>query len=229
MPKREIVYPVFLECCSHCDDVFWEGIFEDLAYGKAPYGTYISKGFLCCSYKGKEFNYKIERKDSKLLYDDIYKLLANKLGILSQKEKKQKSIVFHELERSLKENRQEWSAIRRKNVRDTMYERYAIDMKNKHGLTMSQCKYLLAVLMIGITFKTITAKDIDYSNDRIEKVNGINFKDGEIVLEHPLCHMNDSFSSESVFEEDYEVEEVAKTLSENWHRYLKTLDTDHAI
>ena len=60
--KREIVYPIFLECCQFTDDKFWENVFEDLAYGKTPYGTYISKDFLCCSYKKKEFSYKIEKK-----------------------------------------------------------------------------------------------------------------------------------------------------------------------
>jgi hypothetical protein len=65
--KREIVYPVFLECCQYADDIFWENVFEDLAYGKPPYGTYISKGFLCCSFKNKEFSYKIERKDCKIV------------------------------------------------------------------------------------------------------------------------------------------------------------------
>jgi hypothetical protein len=47
--KREIAYPVFLEACQYTEDAYWENIFEELAYGKAPYGTYISKDFLCCS------------------------------------------------------------------------------------------------------------------------------------------------------------------------------------
>ena len=85
--KREIIYPIFLECCQFADDIFWETIFEDLAYGRAPSGTYISKDFLNCSYKNKEFSYKIERKDPENIYNDIYKLLTEKLGILSQKEK----------------------------------------------------------------------------------------------------------------------------------------------
>ena len=75
--KKEIIYPVFLECCQFTIDSFWENIFEDLAYGKTPYGTYINKDFLCCSYKDKEFSYKIERKDSEKLYKDIYNLLVN--------------------------------------------------------------------------------------------------------------------------------------------------------
>ena len=80
--KRDIIYPVFLECCKYANDSFWENIFEDLAYGKTPYGTYINKNFLCCSYKNKEFSYKIERKDSYQLYNDIYNLLTNLISLV---------------------------------------------------------------------------------------------------------------------------------------------------
>lgn len=92
--KKEIVYPIFLECCQYTNDIFWENIFEDLAYGKTPYGTYISKDFLCCNYKDKEFSYKIEKKNSEQLYEDIYLLLAKKLGLLSQRDKLKKKNRF---------------------------------------------------------------------------------------------------------------------------------------
>lgn len=166
MPKKhEIIYPVFLECCQYAEDTFWESIFEDLAYSRTPYGTYISKGFLACSYKGKEFSYKIERKDPEILYNDIIKLLTEKLGILSQKEKIKKRLVFDQFEKSIKQSRQEWASIRKKNVKDTLYEKYVIEMKRKHSLSIKQCKYLLSMIMISIMFKSITSKDIEYKGD----------------------------------------------------------------
>ena len=63
--KKEIIYPIFLECCQYTTDIFWENVFEDLSYGKTPYGTYITKDFLCCNYKEKEFSYKIEKNNQK--------------------------------------------------------------------------------------------------------------------------------------------------------------------
>jgi hypothetical protein len=63
--KKEIIYPIFLECCQYADDTFWENIFEDLAYGKSPYGTYISKDFLCCGYKKKSLVTKLRKKTQK--------------------------------------------------------------------------------------------------------------------------------------------------------------------
>src|SRR3990167_6486747 len=187
--KKEIVYPVFLECCQYASDAFWESVFEDLAYGKAPYGTYISKNFLCCSYKNKEFSYKIERKEPKILYDDVYKLLTEKLGILSHKEKAQKKLVFHELEKNIKESRQDWASIRRKNIKDVMYEKYVIDMKEKYSLNIKQCKNLLSII-----FKTITSKDITYSDNKIQDIHGIDFSQGKIILRRPMCSQGTLFS-----------------------------------
>jgi hypothetical protein len=217
--KKEILYPVFLECCQFADDVFWEGIFEELAYGKAPYGTYISKGFICCSYKNKEFSYKIERKDPKILYDDIYKLLTEKLGILSHKEKAQKRLDFHELEKNIKQSRQDWASIRRKNIKDTMYEKYVIDMKRKYSLSVKQCKYLLSIILLSIMFKTITSKDIVYKDDKIQNIAGVEFVQGKVIVKRPLCIPN----SEVIAETPELDENTMKTMAENWQRYLKTL------
>ena len=114
--RKEIIYPIFLECCQYADDTFWENIFEDLAYGKAPYGTYISKDFLCCNYKKKEFNYKIENKEASKMFDEVYNLLTKKLGLLSQKEKVKKRKAFIDAEESIKESRKNWSDIRKKNT-----------------------------------------------------------------------------------------------------------------
>jgi len=213
--KREIVYPFFLECCQYADDAFWESIFEDLTYGKAPYGTYINKGFLCCGYKNKEFSYKLERKDAKILYDELYGLLAGKLGIISHKEKVRKRIVFNELEKNIRESRQEWANIRRKNIKDTMYEKYVVEMKKKHNLTLKQSKYLLAVILVSVMFKTITSKDVTYKDDRIVNIAGIEFSRGKILLKRPLC-TGDTISLEGASDEQ-------RLMSSHWEKYVKTL------
>lgn len=217
MPKKhEIVYPIFLECCQYSEDAFWENIFEDLAYGKPPYGTYISKGFLTCSYKTKEFTYKIERKDPKILHDDIMELLSKKLGVLSQKEKVKKRLAFNKVEKDIKTSRQDWGSIRKKNVRDTLYEKYVIEMKHKHKLNIKQCKYLLSIIIISIMFKTISTKDIEYEDDRIRNIKGIEFEDGEVILKRPLCSLS------SVIAETPDIGE-GKKMSENWGKYLKQI------
>jgi len=215
--KHEIIYPVFLECCQYADDVFWQGIFEELAYGIPPYGTYINKGFLTCSYKGKEFSYKIERKNPEILYTDITKLLTEKLGILSQKEKVTKRLAFERLEKNIKDSRHDWASIRKKNIKDTLLEKYVIEMKRKHSLSIKQCKYLLSIIIISIMFKTITSKDIEYDEDRITNINGIEFVKSRVVLKRNLCSLEPLTEPLEVSEEP----ETRKKMSDSWEKHLK--------
>ena len=153
------------------------------------------------------------------MYDDIYKLLTEKLGILSHKEKARKRLDFHELEKNIKDSRQDWSSIRRKNIKDIMYEKYVIDMKHKHSLSIKQCKYLLSIILISIMFKTITSKDITYKDDKIQNIAGLEFVKGKGILKRPLCSQDSENITDSPELDDFEM----KTMLENWERYLKTL------
>lgn len=212
---KDIVYPVFLECCQFATDTFWENIFEDLAYGKTPYGTYITKDFICCSYKDKEFNYKIERKDSELIYKEVSSLLVNKLGLLSQKEKVRKRLDFHNMEEQIMESRRTWGNIRKKNVKDLLIETYVIDMKNKHSLSMKQARYLLSIIFIATVFKVISAKDIHYSDGKIHAIDGIDFDNNKVILERNVYSSEVSFAPQIVLDK--------KLMSDNWIKYVDAL------
>lgn len=214
--NKEIIYPIFLECYQYCPDGFWENIFEDLAYGKTPYGTYISKDFLCCNYKDKEFSYKIERnKQSKLLYEEVYELLAKKLGLLSEQDKLKKRTEFYNVEENIKASRKDWSSIRKKNVKDLLIENYVIDMKNKHKLSIKQAKYLLSIIFIAIVFKVINTKDIEYSDGKIHNIKGIDFERKNIIMRKNIYDIEVSFAPSIVIDK--------KLMSDNWEKYLTTL------
>ena len=171
-------------------------------------------------YKNKEFSYKLERKDPQILYNDIYNLLTEKLGILSQKEKAEKKIIFYELEKKIKESRQDWAAIRRKNIKDTMYEKYVLDMKEQYSLSTPQCKFLLSAIVICIMFKTILSKDVIYNGTKIERIDGINFKQGEIILERPLCGKHFDDANLALY---YTQEKITKRMADNWEKYISCL------
>ena len=100
MYMKKIVYPIFLECCQYTNNIFWENIFENLAYGKAPYGTYIPKKFLCCGYK---------QKDSETVYKEVFSLLSNRLGTFAQQVKD-----FTNIENDIKNSRKNWHGIKKK-------------------------------------------------------------------------------------------------------------------
>jgi len=211
--KKEIVYPIFLECCQYANDNYWENVFEDLAYGKAPYGTYISKGFLCCSYKKKDFSYKIERKNSKEIYDEVYNLLSNKLGLLSQEDKIKKHKVFIDIENSLSDGRKTLNDIRKKNIKELLIELYVTKMKNKYSLTIKQSRYLLSIIYVGLVFKVLTSKDINYSNGEIDSIKGIEFTKRNVIVKKDLYNLDTNFTTNIIFDK--------KLLSDNWDKYIK--------
>ena len=210
--RKEIIYPVFLECCKFATDTFWKNIFEDLSYGKTPYGTYISKDFLCCSYKEKRFSYKIERKNAKILYNDIYNLLTKKLGILSHKEKIKKRLNFHKTEAQIKEYRQKWTNIRKKNIKDILIEKYVVDSTKKYSLSIKKAQKLLSLIILAIVFKVITTKDIHYSNSRIQHIDGIELSPGNFKITRNIYNTDIGTITEDVSN--------TKSMKSHWEKYL---------
>lgn len=213
--KKEIVYPIFLECCEFIEDTFWKNVFEDLSYGKCPYGTYITKDFLCCNYKNKEFSYKIENKNSKELYTDVYLLFVKKLGLMSYKDKIEKKINFDNIQIEIKESRKNWANIRKKNMKDLLIENYVINMKHKYFLTVKQSQELLSAIFIGMVFKVINVKDIDYDNGVIKNISGINFKKKQIIYERDIYNFDTAISRYILIEK--------KLMSDSWYKYIETL------
>lgn len=214
--KKEILYPVFLECVQCSEDTFWKNTFEDLAYGKPPYGTYISKNFLTCGYKDKEFSYKIERKNPDILYKDIYKLLTKRLGILSNKEKIRKKVEFYKYERQLKNSRYTWKSIMKKNIKDVLIERYVLKKKKEFNLSSKQSKFLLSLIIISMIFKAITNSDIEYSNGEITNINGIKFTDKHIVIKRNIYKNNICITEEN--------DNKKKYMIDYWPKFLKNLN-----
>ena len=213
--KKEILYPIFLECLQFTSDFFWENIFEDLAYGKTPYGTYINKDFLCCNYKDKEFSYKIEKKDPEILYNDILILLGKKLGILSSRDKNNKQIDFQNIENELKECRKKWSSIRKKNIKDLLIERYVLNMKERYLLSFKQAQELLSHIFIGLVFKVISVKDIKYKDGVITSIDGISFENKKINIEKNIYDNEIEFRKCVIIEKN--------EMSENWSKYITNL------
>lgn len=217
LKKNVIIYPIFIECSEYSDDIFWKNIFNDLAYGKCPYGTYFSKDYLCCSYKKKEFSYKIEGNDAKCMYDDIYKLLNGKLNICSPNELIYKQQIFEDVEDNIKDKRSKWSSIKKKAIKDLIIEMYVKNMKKNNNLTYKQVEYLLSIIRTGFIFKIITADDIIYKNGNIISINGISFKNNKIVIDQDIYNFKVNHTSNINIEK--------KLMSDNWEKYLLKKNT----
>jgi hypothetical protein len=174
--KRDVIYPIFLKCLSYAQDEFWKETFQEMSYGNCYQGSYISKGFLCSSVKGKEFNYKFIDKDHEKIYNDITKLLKEKLNIMS---KNDRQLLLQEINNADKElvklREMEWGEIKKKSFRDILFQNFVINAKNKYELKDYQVKCLYNVINLGIILKSIKNSDILYTNGEIVEIKGINF------------------------------------------------------
>lgn len=212
MPQRVLLYPFLLECCQYSSDSFWKHIFEDLAYGKSPYGVYIYKDCLTCNFKGKEFSYKLEKKDPQTLYEEIHDLLNQRVGILSELERSRKRDTFNRLEKENVINKHSWTSIKHKSIRDMLLEKYVIKVKTEHNLTMTHAKKLLSVIFVGLLFKVITHRDIVFEEGEIQDIYGVD-------IDH-LCLDTDRMNLPSRV--PLEPTPCGLMLGE-WEKYLDTL------
>ena len=188
MSVKEIIYPHFLHCCQETEDHYWKYIFEDLSYGRAPYGVYFTKGFMCCGFKGKEFSYRVDPNiPVPQLFREVKTILKGKLGIqsssdiLSSREKFEKTserLALHECS--------DWNLIKKKEVRCLLLENFIIS-QSKSANRMLQ-KKLLSSLMLAIQLKIINNEDIIIHRGNVveiqkwEKIKKLHLKDWDFNI-----------------------------------------------
>ena len=175
---KDIKYPIFLKLSSKMDDNFWRFIYEDLAYGKVPYGLYIQDNYLCCYIKNKEFSYKITNNSDSL--DELHSLLRKRAGILSEKDR------IHTRENLYNQKITEMHSINKKNYRDNLIQNYVICQGKKNNIKLDILKNLLMFLNNAFLFKVISLNDITFDNQSIESIKGILFRKNKIIIKYNL-------------------------------------------
>lgn len=178
MIKKEILHPIFLECCSSVENIssFWKEVFQDLTYGICPYGCFINKGYLLCNTKGKNFIYKIEKKNPLVVFKEVCKLFYDKLGINDTIDDKKKT-----KNQTPTEEFNKWSKIKKKNQKDSLIMNFLLSMKNTHKITIGKIKKLKTNIHIGLMFKTILPDNITIKNNQITSIKNIEFKQSDII------------------------------------------------
>lgn len=71
------------------------------------------------------------------------------------------------------------------------------------------------LIFVATIFKVINIKDIDYEDGVIKNINGISFKDKEIILDR------DIYTNETPFRKVVIVDK--KLMSDNWSKYLTNI------
>lgn len=182
----KILYPVFLKISSKMTDNFWRYIYEDLAYGKTPFGLYIQDNYLCCYIKSKEFSFKITDSTEESL-DELHLLLKKRAGILSDKDKIENKDTL------LNENIQQTKTIQKKSYRENLIQNYIISQGRKYTISMENLKKILMFLQNAFLFKVLSLSDLDIKEDKIHSIKGIVFKKNKIIIEHDLFSNIHSF------------------------------------
>ena len=98
MTRNDILYPVFLHCCRLSLNKFWEKIFEDLAYGLTPYGSYIKNDALHCRTKNGTASVIIDKNDIQNTHNGVYNMFTTHLNIMSPIERIQTQNEFDKIE-----------------------------------------------------------------------------------------------------------------------------------
>ena len=213
MRNKEIKNHVFLECLQHTDNKFWQSLFEELAYGVTPHGTYFCGDLFCCKFKNKSFTYNYTEKDSLTLFNEISELLKNKLNIFSEIERKNiKLNVKNSLENQLNKS---WSSIKKKNLKELLIKIFISNMKNKHNLSEQQAKDAYLYINLAIIFKTITPDDIVYDGENVVSIKGMEFKEGEVIFNKDI----ESIIDTEIDEYDFVVDKT--NVSDDWDKFIK--------
>ena len=182
--KREVVYPIFLNCLPFIDDLFWKETFEELSYGNCYQGSYISKGFLCSNVKGKEFVYKFIDKEPQKIFVDIVKLLKDKLNIMSKNDRKILYEEFDDVEKMLKSIRNtDWVDIKKKSLKDILFQNFLIKIKNQYELRDIQVRCLYNTINLGLMLKSIKNSDVIYEDGEIKGIKGFIFSKGKYRID----------------------------------------------
>ena len=170
MSQKDIIFPHFLHCCQETKDVFWKYIFEDLSCGRAPYGVYFTKGFLCCGFKGKEFSYKVDpNKPIPELFTEVQEILKTKLGIQSINDREAQRKRFEKTSSDCCLSAcNDWSDIKRKEVRCILLENFMTHYDS--SWSRSRIKKALSCVLLLLQLKKITSNDIKIRNGRIEEI-----------------------------------------------------------
>lgn len=212
----EVMYPILLKCCSIAENNFWSTVFNDLSRGITPYGTYISKDYLCCSYKNKEFSYKIdENLEPTEVYKDISNLFVTKLKLSSLDEKIVQRCAFNKMGSNIKNKNTNWSSIRKKNSKDLLIEKFVLDTQIEYKLTLNQTRYLLKIINYFIFIKSIDQKDILYEDNKIQEISGISFSENTVVIDDKLF--------EITVNEHQNLKNMENYMRNNWEKYLKDI------
>lgn len=218
MRGDDIVHPIFLNCCRFTVDKFWENIFEDLAYGVTPYGSYIQNNTI--NYKsraGVTISVIIYHDNPELTYKSVYDMFSNSMNISSPEQRINAQTSFKIFEDEYATNREIWSDIKKKNTKEILIDMFVVRMGKIHNIPIHETRRLRSKISTAILFRTIDSSDIIMKGGEIESINGISFIDKNVIYSFNLI-VDDPININNT-----NTDTKTTNMSEIWSKYIEGL------
>jgi len=198
MKKKDIIFPVFLQCSLVAKDPYWVKIFEYLSYGITPKSQsklYFADNVLINrshSDPQTNFEYNINNKKNIVdLYADVYKLLVDKAMVKPINE------LCKQVGKCDNVKPVSWSGIKKKSKKDCTLEIFVLNMSREYDLTMKQSIDLLTKIHLGIMFKNFTSDSFVLEDDNLIYINGITFEPNQFYIDLDIYdHLDIDLKSE---------------------------------
>ncbi len=227
-----VLYPIFLTVSDIATDVQFKNIFNDLAYGKAPFGSYIMNkkvidpntkevdyaDYICSNLKGSEFIWKIDGNDPTVIYNELIEIFTKRLNIVSDSDKNKNIENFNIFNSTKNVGVESWGAINKKMIRNVFFDNYIQENTRKYGLTPTEGKYMYSLITISIMLKRLSSKDIIFENGKIVNIVGLSIDPSKKVNDR--IHLK---YKQSVIQQEHK--KPAPTLSVLWSKYLDNIRT----
>lgn len=221
-----LVHPIFLQCCEYLTDPFWLYIFEDLAYGKCPYGIVLQDSSVCCILKNKEFVYHYQDKAPQDVGNELCNIFAHKMNLLSLCDHQRFRVQCQNDIKRYMDHLANWNDIKRKNLRFLLLENFTLQQKDKWNYSMAFARKLYSLIFIGMQFRTILSKHIIYKNRKIQSIEPIECAHRKIICKHNIfiCkQVNNINVSVDPYSHPHTGKGQTLRVSSHWKRYLASI------
>jgi hypothetical protein len=173
MKNSALRFPKMVEASLRQKSIFWAKVFENLAFGKAPQGCFItSSSFLVCKLKGSSFSYFLGgEKGVEEQIKDIVNIFTKKLNYMSIQDRMTKLNSFIEIKEKIKKKYLEnkWGDFKKKKHKDQLVASYVIRL-TKSGSGLSEKQLLQSIIYMGLIFKKLSPTDVNVENCEIKSI-----------------------------------------------------------
>lgn len=196
-----ILFPLFLKCYDITTDIYWINVFEKLAYGRPPFGTYLVDDTLRCNYINREFIYRIDPvKDIRVIFNELTGLLETKLDMKSTYQTEVNEPVVS------------WSDVRKKSQKEMYIQLYVVKLMKKYSLNITVARELMSNIIVYVTLNYISNHNIIYHNNFIDDIKNVEINGHKF-----------SITKERETSSNKHTKVINKKLSSKWEKHISKL------